>query len=43
MAKELGGSMAQLAMAWVISNPDVSVALTGASRTEQLKDTVKCL
>ena len=35
--------MAQLAMAWVVSNPDVSVALTGASRTEQLRDTVKCL
>jgi len=43
LAKELGASMAQLAMAWVVSNPDVSVALTGASRTEQLRDTVKCL
>ena len=35
--------MAQLAMAWVISNPDVSTAITGASRVEQLKDTVKSL
>jgi len=28
--------MAQLAMAWVISNPDVSTAITGATRVEQL-------
>ena len=43
LAKELGCTMAQLAMAWVVSNPDVSVALTGASRPEQLKDIVKSL
>ena len=35
--------MAQLAMAWVISNPDVSSAITGASRPDQLRDTVKAL
>ena len=35
--------MAQLAMAWVVINPDVSTALTGATRTEQLVDTIKCL
>jgi len=35
--------MAQLAMAWVISNPDVSSAITGASRPEQLRNTVKAL
>jgi len=28
--------MAQLALAWVISNPDVSTAITGASSTKQL-------
>jgi len=43
LAKELECTMAQLAMAWVISNPDVSTAITGASRTEQLVDTVKSL
>ena len=43
LAKELDCSMAQLAMAWVISNPDVSTAITGASRVEQLKDTIKSL
>lgn len=35
--------MAQLAMAWVVSNPDVSTALTGASRPEQLVNTIKSL
>jgi len=28
--------MAQLAVAWVINNPDVSTALTGATKIEQL-------
>lgn len=35
--------MAQLAMAWVINNPDVSTAITGASSPRQLEDTVKAL
>ena len=33
IAKELECTMAQLAMAWVVINPDVSTALTGATRT----------
>jgi len=33
IADSLGCSQAQLAMAWVISNPDVSTAITGATRT----------
>lgn len=36
LAKELGCSMAQLALAWVINNPDVSTAITGATKLEQL-------
>jgi len=28
--------MAQLALSWVINNPDVSTAITGASSTKQL-------
>lgn len=36
LATELGASMAQLAMAWVINNPDVSTAITGATSTKQL-------
>jgi len=35
--------MAQLAMAWVINNPDVSTAITGATKTSQLTDTIKAL
>lgn len=35
--------MAQLAMAWCISNPDVTTAITGASRPEQIVDTVKAV
>lgn len=35
--------MAQLAMAWVINNPDVSTAITGATKVSQLEDTVKAV
>jgi aryl-alcohol dehydrogenase-like predicted oxidoreductase len=35
--------MAQLAMAWVINNPDVSTAITGATKVEQLEDKVKAI
>ena len=43
MATELGCSMAQLAMAWCINNPDISTAITGASSPGQLEDTVKAV
>lgn len=43
IAKELGCTQAQLAMAWVINNPDVSTAITGVTRIEQLEDTVKAV
>jgi aryl-alcohol dehydrogenase-like predicted oxidoreductase len=43
LANELDCSMAQLAMAWCISNTDVSTAITGASRPEQLVETVKAV
>ncbi len=33
--------MAQLALAWVIKNPDVSTAITGASSPKQLEQTLK--
>ncbi|WP_108719448.1 aldo/keto reductase family protein [Miniimonas sp. S16] len=41
VAAEAGLSMPQLAIAWVLQNPNVSAALVGASRPEQLADTVK--
>ena len=32
LAKELECNMAQLAMAWCISHPDITCAITGCSR-----------
>src|SRR6478609_5192748 len=41
IAADLGLSMPQLAIAWVLQNPNVSAALVGATRPEQLEDNVK--
>lgn len=41
IADEAGLTMPQLAIAWVLQNPNVASALVGASRPEQLADTVK--
>ncbi len=41
IAKECGLTMPQLAIAWVLSNPNVAAALVGASKPEQLEDNVK--
>jgi aryl-alcohol dehydrogenase-like predicted oxidoreductase len=41
VADELGLSMAQLAIAWVLQNDNVSAAIIGASRPEQVYDNVK--
>jgi aryl-alcohol dehydrogenase-like predicted oxidoreductase len=41
VAEQAGISMPQLAIAWVLQNPNVAAALVGASRPEQLADTVK--
>jgi aryl-alcohol dehydrogenase-like predicted oxidoreductase len=38
IAADVGLSMAQLAIAWVLQNPNVSSAIVGASRPEQLTD-----
>ena len=43
IADKLGTSQARLAMAWVLKNPNVSSAITGASRPEQVWDSVRCL
>ena len=40
-AQDLGLTMPQLAIAWVLRNPAVSSAIVGASRPEQLADTVR--
>lgn len=41
LADAAGLSMAQLAVAWVLQHPNVSAAIVGASRPEQLADNVK--
>jgi aryl-alcohol dehydrogenase-like predicted oxidoreductase len=41
VADELGLSMAQLAVAWVLQNDNVAAAIVGASRPEQVAENVK--
>jgi aryl-alcohol dehydrogenase-like predicted oxidoreductase len=41
LADQAGLTMAQLAVAWVLQNPNVSAAIVGATRPEQLQDNVK--
>ena len=41
IADELGLSMAQLAIAWVLRNDNVAAALVGASRPEQITENAK--
>jgi aryl-alcohol dehydrogenase-like predicted oxidoreductase len=41
IAEEAGLSLSQLAIAWVLQNPNVSSAITGASRPEQVTENVK--
>jgi len=43
IADELGCSMAQLALAWCLKNPNVSTVITGASRPEQVIENMKAL
>ena len=40
LADEIGKTPAQLAVAWVISHPEVSVAISGSDTIEQLDDTL---
>ena len=41
IAEQAGLTMPQLAIAWVLQNQNVAAALVGASRPEQLEDSVK--
>ncbi len=43
IAEELGCSLAQLALAWCLKNPNVSSVITGASRAEQVNENLKAL
>lgn len=41
LAKELGISMAEMSIAWCIKNPDVTTAILGATKKEQLLQNLK--
>ncbi len=43
LAEKLSVSMASLAIAWTIKNPNVSTAILGATKKEQLYDNLKAL
>jgi voltage-dependent potassium channel beta subunit len=43
IAADLGCSLAQLAIAWCLKNPNVSTVITGASRVEQVTENFKAL
>ena len=43
IAADLGCSLAQMALAWCVKNPNVSTVITGASRVSQVHENMKAL
>ena len=43
LAGEIGVSLASLAIAWTIKNPNVTTAILGATKKEQLTENLKAL
>jgi voltage-dependent potassium channel beta subunit len=43
VAREMGATLAQFALAWCLQNPYVSSVITGATRLEQLQENMKAL
>jgi voltage-dependent potassium channel beta subunit len=43
IADELGASMAQLALAWILKNPNISTTITGSSKPEQIVENMKAI
>jgi len=43
VAQEMGCSIAQLALAWCLVNPNVSTVITGASKESQVEENMKAL
>ena len=43
IAEKLGVSQAALALGWVLKNPNISSAITGASRPEQIYESLRAL
>ncbi len=42
MAEERGQNLAQMALAWILKDPRISSVLIGASKPEQVTDSIKC-
>jgi voltage-dependent potassium channel beta subunit len=43
VSDQLGCSLAQLSIAWILLNPNVSTVITGASRVEQIHENMKAI
>jgi aryl-alcohol dehydrogenase-like predicted oxidoreductase len=43
VANELGTSLATLSIAWCVANPNVTTAILGATKKEQLTENLKAL
>ena len=43
VADDLGVSMAQMSLAWVLKNPNVSTVITGASKVSQVEENMKAV
>ena len=43
LAQEMGVSLAELALAWCLKNPNVSTAIMGASKASQIEHNIKAL
>jgi aryl-alcohol dehydrogenase-like predicted oxidoreductase len=43
LAKELGGSMPQLAIAWLLRLPEITSVILGARKVNQLQENIKAL
>ena len=43
IAKELGGTLIQLALAWTVANMDTTTCIFGASKVSHLEENLKCL
>ena len=43
VADDLGVPLAQMALAWILKNPNVSTVITGASKIQQVKENMKAM
>ena len=43
VAEDLGISLAQMSLAWLLKNPNVSTVITGASKVSQVEENMKAI